>query len=546
MKPRVFLPLTFFALILGITPAFSESVTPLSQLTQVSNCKLSKFDTPNNDVVGTGYLGFPTPKERLNTSKTINAAIIGVDFPDLQSKTSSPKSDYTYITKPITKWYSDLSHGKMIFNWRINTKYVRMPQKLSNYNIGGSSAGTGRNTVRADQFIQNAISLAEKSFDFKNVDLVVIAPPLNTTGDQVTNGGAYPTPTGSGFKYSGGEILNATIINVQEISSRIYAPWYGALPLAHEIGHLTGLTDLYDTGWINKGNNTSDQFKFMGIFSYMNYAGPTGNAILPTIWEQWQVGWADDSQIRCVKNLVNSTHLISSLGGSSKGIKGVVIPISETKAIVVESRRKIGFDSGMPSSAEGALVYSIDITTFSGNGPMKIARKSSSKKSLFEDAPLKSSEYVDFLGYRIQNLSMNKDSDLVSVRKIDGKISSIPNPSTQAKISQNQGGQKANNSTELSVQSLGGVGTSQTEGYVEYVASGMQSYKIQIVILGTDTEVWNSGIINFNQKSSRIPVSNLSCPNRYRIKMTIYSKINGQGDSRTTQNDGMLSPINCG
>ena len=106
MKPRVFLPLTFFALILGITPAFSESVTPLSQLTQVSNCKLSKFDTPNNDVVGTGYLGFPTPKERLNTSKTINAAIIGVDFPDLQSKTSSPKSDYTYITKPITKWYS--------------------------------------------------------------------------------------------------------------------------------------------------------------------------------------------------------------------------------------------------------------------------------------------------------------------------------------------------------------------------------------------------------------------------------------------------------
>ena len=549
MKIRALAPLVSLALAISSIPAHSVSVTPANQLESASSCKLSKFDNPNADSVGTGYLGFPTPVERLNTSRTINAVIIGVDFSDLQSKTPNPKIDYEYITKPITKWYSDLSGGKMKFNWNFNTKYVRMTQKLSFYNIGGSSAGTGRNTVRADEFIKQAVSLADKSFDFKNIDLVVIAPPPNTTGDQVTNGGAYPMPAGDGYKYSGGEILNATIINVQEISSRNFGPWYGALPLAHEIGHLTGLTDLYDTGWTRTGSNDSAQFKFMGIFSYMNFAGPNGNAINPTAWEQWQVGWLSDSQIRCVKNLVNSIHEIGNLETASSKTKAVVIPISPTKAIVIESRRKVGYDINMPVSAEGALVYTVDTLAFSGTGPMKIVRKASSKKTLFEDAPLKSGEFVDVLGYRVKNLSKQKSSDLISVSKIDGKPSNIPNPSLTPKSPTDSGSSSQNNgggqSDSPSVQALGGFGTTRSEGYVEFTATAYQSYKIQIISLGTEVEVWNSGIVNSTSKTSKVSVSNLACGNRYRISMTVYSKSDGQGNSKTTLNDGMLAPINC-
>ena len=549
MRNRALGSLITIALLVPTIPAYSESLTPSSQLTPVSSCKLSKFDNPNSDPAGTGYLGFPTPSERLSTSKNIKAAIIGVDFSDLQSKTPSPKTDYEYITKPITKWYSDLSGGKMKFNWSFNAKYVRMGQKLSFYNIGGSNAGTGRNTVRADEFIRQAIALADKNFDFKNIDVVVIAPPPNTTGDQVTNGGAYPMTIGDGYKFSGGEILNATIINVQEISSKPYAPWFGALGIAHELGHLTGLTDLYDTSWSQSKEKYEAQFKYMGIFSYMNFAGSNGNAILPTSWEQWQVGWMKDSQIHCVKNLVSSTHEIMNLENTANGVKAVVVPVSTTKALVIESRRKNGYDSTMPSSAEGALVYTIDTLLSSGNGPMRVVRKGTSKNVMYEDAPLKSGESLDVLGYRIKNISMKKNSDLISVVKIDGKSSNIPNPSLTPKFPKDSGSTSQKNGAEqtdsLSVQSLGGFGTSQTEGYVEYTAMALQSYKIQITALGTETVVWNSGIVNSTSKTSKVPVSNLTCGTRYRISMTVYSKSDGQGNSKTTLNDGMLAPINC-
>ena len=535
-------------------PAFSESITPLTQLSNSANCKFSIYDNPNRDTIGTGYLGFPTPPERLSGTKSISAAIIGVDFADLKSNTPNPKIDYEYITTPISRWYANLSNGKMQIQWKFNGKYVRMPEKLSTYNIGGGSAGSGKNTVRADEFIQQAITQASKNFDFKNIDLVVIAPPLNTSGDQVTNGGAYPMPKGEGFKFVGGEILNATIINVQEISSRQYAPWFGALPLAHEIGHLAGWTDLYDTSWNSSNENSNGQFKFMGIFSFMNYAGPTGNAIVPSAWEQWQVGFLKDSQIRCVKNVVKSIHEINSLEEVNSKVKAVVIPTSSTNGIVIESRRKTGYDIDMPVIAEGALVYTIDILKPSGTGALRIVRKVKSKLPLFEDAPLKSGESLDILGFRITNLSMNKKSDIVSVTRLDGKVLSVPNPTLNSTKTQKNESTKPNTESSSSqqhqqtiqVQSLGGIGTSQSEGFVEYSASGFQSYEIKIMSLSDKVEVWNSGIVNSKLESGKVKVANLRCLERYRISMTIFSKTDGQGESRTTINDGMLTAINCG
>ena len=554
-KSKALFASIFFALIGGaLQPAYSESLTPISQLQNPANCKLSIYDNPNRDNIGTGFLGFPTPPERLSTSKAISAALIGVDFSDLKSNTPNPKIDYEYITKPISRWYSNLSNGKMQISWKFNSKYVRMNEKLGAYNIGGSSAGTGKNTVRADEFIQQAITLASASFDFKNIDFVVIAPPLNTTGDQVTNGGAYPMPNGQGFKFGGGEILNATIINVQEISSRQYAPWFGALPLAHEIGHLMGWTDLGDTSWNSSKETYEAQFKYMGIFSFMNYAGPTGNAIVPTAWEQWQASLIRDSQIRCVKSVVKSTHEISNVESVNTDVKAVVIPTSSTKAIVIESRRKTGYDSDMPAIAEGILVYTVDILKPSGSGAIRIARKATSRKPLFEDAPLKPGESLDILGYRIANLSRSKSSDVVSVTRLDGKIVTIPNPLTKPTNSQNSQSSKQNNGSSstqqhqqsLQVLSLGGFGTSQTEGYVEYSAIGLQSFDIRISTLGSGVEVWKSGIMNSKLEKAKVSVANLSCSDRYRITMTVYSKTDGQGESRTTINDGMLTAINCG
>ena len=428
MSRRILLPILLALSLIIPSRGSAADVTPVENLADPDLCKLSKYDNPATDFVGTSFLGFPTPEGRIKPSGTINGVIIGVDFADLPSKSKSPKKDYSYITPPMTKWFETLSRGEMKINWRFNSNYVRMPKKLVDYGIGGRGAGSGPNFgpyYFADQVIQSA----QTSFDFTGTDFVIIAPPLNTSMDQISTGPALPAPVGGGYKYPGGEVLNATMISASIISSKPYSPWFGSLPLAHEIGHLMGLTDLYSVGNSNPGGKYEDQFKYMGIFSFMNYAGPNGNAIVPTAWEQWQVGWLKNPEIRCVRGLVNSTHEITYLESKSIAPKAIVIPVSRTKAIVVESRRKIGYDSDMPASAAGALVYTVNTLTSTGTGAMQIVRKRSSKALLFQDAPLKSNESVEILGYRITNLKSGTKTDLIQVKRIDGKQVEVPLPS---------------------------------------------------------------------------------------------------------------------
>ena len=48
----------------------------------------------------------------------------------------------------------------------------------------------------------------------------------------------------------------------------------------------------------------------------------------------------------------------------------MVVPLTETTALVVESRRKLGYDFRL--SKEGALVYKVDTSVLSGEGPIVV------------------------------------------------------------------------------------------------------------------------------------------------------------------------------
>jgi hypothetical protein len=49
----------------------------------------------------------------------------------------------------------------------------------------------------------------------------------------------------------------------------------------------------------------------------------------------------------------------------------VVVPISETKAVVIESRRETKFSCMMPSKRNGVLVYTYDATLMHGENFLK-------------------------------------------------------------------------------------------------------------------------------------------------------------------------------
>ena len=80
-----------------------------------------------------------------------------------------------------------------------------------------------------------------------------------------------------------------------------------------------------------------------------------GNAPGYFAFERWVLGWLDDEQIYCHSEgeVEMEIEAIENKGGT----KAIIIPIDSTSALLVESRRKIGFDK---KTREGALVYLVN------------------------------------------------------------------------------------------------------------------------------------------------------------------------------------------
>ena len=66
------------------------------------------------------------------------------------------------------------------------------------------------------------------------------------------------------------------------------------------------------------------------------------------------------------------------------GLKAVFIPTGSNSSIVVESRRAIGYDSALTKT--GALVYTVDTSVPTGNGPIRVYPNSSYDSLLGADA----------------------------------------------------------------------------------------------------------------------------------------------------------------
>ena len=85
-------------------------------------------------------------------------------------------------------------------------------------------------------------------------------------------------------------------------------------------------------------------------------------------WHRWLLGWLDDSQIACVTSFPGSIPLTPLT--TTGGVKAAVVELSPTRAIVVESRQRGGYDAELWE--EGVLVYTVDTTIDSGEGPIVV------------------------------------------------------------------------------------------------------------------------------------------------------------------------------
>jgi M6 family metalloprotease-like protein len=134
-----------------------------------------------------------------------------------------------------------------------------------------------------------------------------------------------------------------------------------ATVIAHEMGHVLGLPDLYDA---SGGINPEQRVWVLGCWSLMAGGGwGCGDAAARTVakrpphigpWEKSQLGWLDEELV--VGSVRNGEFPLPPVAASGKVLN---VPLSTREYLLIEYRTKTGFDLDLP--LPGVLIYHVDL-----------------------------------------------------------------------------------------------------------------------------------------------------------------------------------------
>ncbi|MFN8411572.1 MAG: M6 family metalloprotease domain-containing protein [Anaerolineales bacterium] len=323
-------------------PLATVTVAPTIPAASVSACKLPSLSFTN---VG---LGFPNPSYKLPSLGNIKTIVLFADFSDVPA-VQTPEETFALVSPNAEQFFSTVSYGKM--NWKLEPHFtwLRLSQPSAHY---GDAIHSYDGHLA---FIQEAVTLADTEVDFSTADSVVVMVPPQASA--VGYGPAFGANEGFGYTADGKTFSNG-------VTSGADLNNWGYLWLNHESGHTLGLPDLY--AYQYDTSNYDDLHRFVGGFGLMGFI--SGKAPEYFAFERWQLGWLDDAQIVCQLTGDQTTTItpIETQGG----MKAIIVPISNSKAVVVESRRPIGYDQALVKS--GALVYTVDTSIPSGEGTLTV------------------------------------------------------------------------------------------------------------------------------------------------------------------------------
>jgi M6 family metalloprotease-like protein len=365
-------------------PQPTATLEPTATPPAIRACKLPAYAFTN---VG---FGLPNPPYKLPSIGTVRTEILFADFSDVPAP-QTPEQLFAKISPDAEKFFNDISYGKMQWELVPHFVWLRLSQPSAHY------AEAIRSYEGHLEFIQEAVTLADAEVDFSNVDSVVVMVPPSATA--IGYGPAFGANQGEGYGADGKTFSNG-------VTSGADLTAWGYLWLNHESGHTLGLPDLY--AYQYDTSNYDDLHRFVGGFSLMGFI--SGNAPEYFAFERWQLGWLDDTQIVCQVNGEQTTTL--SAIETEGGVKAVMIPISNSKVVVIESRRALGYDSNLPKA--GALVYTVDTSVYSGEGTLVIYPVVDNDPYRYQ-SPLAAGESVTVEGVTITVLEATAQGDTVQV-----------------------------------------------------------------------------------------------------------------------------------
>ena len=385
--------------------------------------------------------GFPLPAWASPSIGTFRIGVLFLDFADAPAAHST--RDEAALGLPYAEEYLEaVSYGKLDVEFVPLRRWLRAPNNVDHY-LGERATGERR----VDPSVE-AIRLADPSFDFNGIHSVMTVLPST----RFSAGGHVNASVRTNEKL----IRSMAQINTAPRSEPTVPTEWGTVA-AHELVHALGLLDLYpyDLELLQLPEPTDtvtwvrSEFGLMGLqasfaakpddrrflvdwdlsgggrgYSFTTY--PDAEEMLA--WSRWQLGWLDESQVRCI-DTASARVTLGPVADPGDAAAMAVVPLSDTEMLVIESRRKIGYDAEeevtfsdgavamLPTLAvEGVLVYTVDASVFSGDLPMKLPGDEGDNR--IDDYPIITGGNRIFVaGYTIGVVPDDGDTHVVQITK---------------------------------------------------------------------------------------------------------------------------------
>lgn len=329
------------------------------------NIELCKIKEATNRR-GFVWAGFPELTPYTKRTGTVKWAVIPVDFKDLPGE-KDWRSRIDTQTKLLSEWFYTVSEGKFNIEWVIADNWVTLPGVSSDYPV--TKVRGLNNTPGGIKLFRTAMATADPNFDFTNVQTVNFILPLN---QNIANEGE------NGFPWD--QHVKDLVTNEGSISSFTIAGKYQTRPdtllwgyWMHEFGHGMGLPH------IGSGGPDVPPFNEWDIMGSQD-----GQSMELSGWLRFLTRWMSDEKVFCKdsKSVTKIEMDLVPLSNQDSGVKLAVFPLSETKALLVESRRVTKFSCTTPTPRNGVLVYVLDLTM--GHGQDFLVPVSPSNRTMTE------------------------------------------------------------------------------------------------------------------------------------------------------------------
>ena len=368
-----------------------SSQTVFSELLPITECKLQS----SRGWTGSGPLG--SLKEKSTVIQIVPFYMNG-DIPKL-----TPAEDWKKYLDFALDSVKLMADTELKIEIRLPSQYIKVDGDLSSFQLGRYTDSA--NQAFSDnrwRLINEVTPVADRTLDFSDVDTIWFLAPSNVSRNVFSH-----------------QIAGSRILKTNEKQFSVYNSYFMSIPpsdfptnglqarepmgFLHELMHIFNTLDDHREGADSWGNMSGARMDFL-------------------MWDKWSMSWIADSQIRCAPTTTSSVHWIkpSTIRGSYE--KLVIIPLSNRKAIAIESIRSNGFNLKLPKSMNGALVYTIDTSLLDDRTSYEdgitvtcpFGEPCSGGKP---GAALKVGEFASIWGYKVSVIESGEFGDVVKVEK---------------------------------------------------------------------------------------------------------------------------------